>query len=259
MRFGLVQRAASARQRTGDVDGQGNQRGPDLRRRRRDQPRPIIAVTLMLFSRRARRMDSCSCSAGSSHSPSSAASPTSLPTRPAPPQTAQRRTPSPGKDRLRRPLPPAGRLQLAHPPGARYRAEMPKWIAGIDTLKPGNALGLGLLLAGVNPKNLMLTAAAVSVLRPLGVQVHRKRARQHHPDGMSDRMRRASLTLRPEWLIAVTDSGDEDRTVGTAAEACSYHACWIDRRGTRKAPSTQVPPAQLFAERGREVVAGCDP
>ena len=108
------------------------------------------------------------------------------------------------ENRLRRPLPPAGRPQLAHPPGTRYRAETPKWIAGIDTLKPGNALGLGLLLAGVNPKNLMLPAAAVSVLRPLGVQVHRKRARQPHPDGMSDRMRRASLTLRPEWLIAVT-------------------------------------------------------
>ena len=30
---------------------------------------------------------------------------------------------------------------------------MPKWIAGTDTLKPGKALGLGLLLAGVNPKS----------------------------------------------------------------------------------------------------------
>ena len=31
---------------------------------------------------------------------------------------------------------------------------MPKWMAGIDTLQPFKALGLGLLLTGVNPKNL---------------------------------------------------------------------------------------------------------
>jgi predicted transporter len=36
-------------------------------------------------------------------------------------------------------------------PGAE--APMPKWMAGIDTLTPGKAIGLGLLLAGVNPKN----------------------------------------------------------------------------------------------------------
>jgi threonine/homoserine/homoserine lactone efflux protein len=47
--------------------------------------------------------------------------------------------------------------------------EMPKWMAGIDSLKPGKALGLGLLLAGVNPKNLMLAAAAGSGLAQLGL------------------------------------------------------------------------------------------
>ena len=46
---------------------------------------------------------------------------------------------------------------------------MPKWMAGIDTLKPAKALGLGLLLAGVNPKNLMLTAAAGAGLAALGL------------------------------------------------------------------------------------------
>jgi hypothetical protein len=45
-------------------------------------------------------------------------------------------------------------------PGAQ--PEMPKWMAGIDVLKLGKALGLGLLLAGVNPKNLMLAAAAAA-------------------------------------------------------------------------------------------------
>ena len=52
-------------------------------------------------------------------------------------------------------------------PGAE--PEMPKWMAGIDALKPGKALGLGLLLAGVNPKNLMLAAAAGAGLAALGL------------------------------------------------------------------------------------------
>jgi hypothetical protein len=47
--------------------------------------------------------------------------------------------------------------------------EMPKWMAGIDALKPVKALGLGLLLAGVNPKNLMLAAAAGAGLATLGL------------------------------------------------------------------------------------------
>jgi len=41
-------------------------------------------------------------------------------------------------------------------PGAQ--PEMPKWMGGIDALTPVKALGLGLLLAGVNPKNLMLAS-----------------------------------------------------------------------------------------------------
>ena len=47
--------------------------------------------------------------------------------------------------------------------------EMPKWMAGIDAMKPVKALGLGLLLAGVNPKNLMLSAAAGAGLAELGL------------------------------------------------------------------------------------------
>jgi threonine/homoserine/homoserine lactone efflux protein len=46
---------------------------------------------------------------------------------------------------------------------------MPKWMAGIDELPPGKAFGLGLLLAGVNPKNLMLAAAAGAGLAQLGL------------------------------------------------------------------------------------------
>jgi drug/metabolite transporter (DMT)-like permease len=52
-------------------------------------------------------------------------------------------------------------------PGAE--APMPKYLAGIDDLKPGKALVLGLLLAGLNPKNLMLSLAAGVGLAGLGL------------------------------------------------------------------------------------------
>ena len=52
-------------------------------------------------------------------------------------------------------------------PGAQ--SEMPKWMGGIDALTPGKALGLALLLAGVNPKNLMLSVAAGAGLAQLGL------------------------------------------------------------------------------------------
>jgi threonine/homoserine/homoserine lactone efflux protein len=47
--------------------------------------------------------------------------------------------------------------------------EMPKWMAGIDSLAPAKAFGLGLLLAGLNPKNLLLTVAAAAGLAQLGL------------------------------------------------------------------------------------------
>lgn len=46
---------------------------------------------------------------------------------------------------------------------------MPKWMAGVDALTPPKAFGLGLLLAGVNPKNLMLAASAGAALAALGL------------------------------------------------------------------------------------------
>jgi threonine/homoserine/homoserine lactone efflux protein len=54
-------------------------------------------------------------------------------------------------------------------PAPGTEPEMPKWMAGIDALKPGKALGLGVLLAGVNPKNLILAAAAGAGLAQLGL------------------------------------------------------------------------------------------
>jgi len=47
--------------------------------------------------------------------------------------------------------------------------EMPKWMAGIDSLAPGKAFGLGVLLGGVNPKNLLLAAGAGAGVAQLGL------------------------------------------------------------------------------------------
>jgi len=54
-------------------------------------------------------------------------------------------------------------------PAAGEEPAMPKWMATVDTLSPGKAFGLGLLLAGVNPKNLILTAGAAAGLAQLGL------------------------------------------------------------------------------------------
>ena len=54
-------------------------------------------------------------------------------------------------------------------PAPGTEPEMPKWMAGIDALTPGKALGLGALLAGLNPKNLILTLGAATGLAQLGL------------------------------------------------------------------------------------------
>ena len=61
----------------------------------------------------------------------------------------------------------AGRSWRSRPPPGT-EPQMPKWMAGIDAFTPGKALGLGLLLAGVNPKNLLLAAGAGSALAVTG-------------------------------------------------------------------------------------------
>ncbi|MGR0218545.1 GAP family protein [Agromyces sp. ZXT2-6] len=48
---------------------------------------------------------------------------------------------------------------------------LPKWMAGIDTMTAGRALGLGFLLAAVNPKNLLLGAAAGVAVGSAGLEV----------------------------------------------------------------------------------------
>jgi hypothetical protein len=53
-------------------------------------------------------------------------------------------------------------------PAAGAQPQMPKWMAGIDAFSPLKAFTLGLLLAGVNPKNLLLSAGAGAALAQLG-------------------------------------------------------------------------------------------
>jgi hypothetical protein len=54
-------------------------------------------------------------------------------------------------------------------PSAGAEAEMPKWMASIDSLSPARALGLGVVLVAVNPKNLFLAIGAAAGLAQLGL------------------------------------------------------------------------------------------
>jgi hypothetical protein len=54
-------------------------------------------------------------------------------------------------------------------PQAGEEPEMPKWMAAIDSFTAGRALGISALLAGVNPKNLGLTLAAALTIAQAGL------------------------------------------------------------------------------------------
>ena len=54
-------------------------------------------------------------------------------------------------------------------PSPGSEPQMPKWMASIDRLKPGGALGLGALLSAVNPKNGGLTIAAAATIAGAGL------------------------------------------------------------------------------------------
>jgi threonine/homoserine/homoserine lactone efflux protein len=56
----------------------------------------------------------------------------------------------------------AARTWRARPAG--QKADMPKWMQAIDTFTARKALGAGVLLSGINPKNLALTLAAATAI-----------------------------------------------------------------------------------------------
>ena len=54
-------------------------------------------------------------------------------------------------------------------PAPGHEAQMPKWMQAIDTFTAGKALGAGVLLSGLNPKNLALTIAAATAIGETGI------------------------------------------------------------------------------------------
>ena len=62
-----------------------------------------------------------------------------------------------------------GIKQWSGRPGPGDTASMPKWMASIDSIKPGRALVLGLVLSGVNPKNLTLAIGAALAITGAGL------------------------------------------------------------------------------------------
>jgi threonine/homoserine/homoserine lactone efflux protein len=54
-------------------------------------------------------------------------------------------------------------------PRAGEEAPMPKWMQAIDQFRAPKALGLGALLSGVNPKNLLLSVGAAAAIAQTGV------------------------------------------------------------------------------------------
>lgn len=54
-------------------------------------------------------------------------------------------------------------------PAPGEEPEMPKWLATVESLSPTKAFGLAVVLAAVNPKNLILTLGAAAGLAQLGL------------------------------------------------------------------------------------------
>lgn len=54
-------------------------------------------------------------------------------------------------------------------PASGEEAQLPKWMSAIDSMTAGKALGLGFLLAAVNPKNLLLAVSAGVVVGASGL------------------------------------------------------------------------------------------
>ena len=59
-------------------------------------------------------------------------------------------------------------LQFRNRPRNGDRVELPKWMDRVDEIKPLPAAGLG-VLAGLNPKNLLLVAAAAAAIAQTGI------------------------------------------------------------------------------------------
>jgi threonine/homoserine/homoserine lactone efflux protein len=61
--------------------------------------------------------------------------------------------------------------QWRHRPSPGEEPELPTWMAGVDSMPPVKALGLGLVLTAVVPKNLLIALAAGVILGEAGLRV----------------------------------------------------------------------------------------
>ena len=102
-------------------------------------------------------------------------------------------------------------------PAPGEEAAMPKWLATVESVSPVKALGLGVALAAVNPKNLILTAGAAAGLAQVPGPVDDGRRRRHRgvrrdrqphhrrPGGLRAGRRgagKATLDSAKAWLTA---------------------------------------------------------
>jgi hypothetical protein len=62
-----------------------------------------------------------------------------------------------------------GIKQFSGRPRGGEEPPMPKWMGAIDKFKPGQSLGIGFVLAALNPKNLTLTLAAAATIAGAGL------------------------------------------------------------------------------------------
>ena len=71
------------------------------------------------------------------------------------------------------------RRNFAKRPTPGQPEELPKWMATVETITPVKAVGLAIVLAVVNPKNLILAVGACAGLGQLGLE-HRGRGSGDH-------------------------------------------------------------------------------
>jgi len=60
-------------------------------------------------------------------------------------------------------------VQFHMRPKSGDRVELPKWIGRVDEIKPPAAAGLGVVMGGFNPKNLLLALAAADSVAQTGI------------------------------------------------------------------------------------------
>ena len=105
-------------------------------------------------------------------------------------------------------------------PAPGTKPAMPKWMAGVDALTPAKAFGLSLLLAGSNPKNLILARVGRRGARRARAfdgrgrrfadRLRRRRQPQHRGAGrlrlVGGEKAKARLDEMKDWLVLHNDA-----------------------------------------------------